>query len=207
MHRTFTGEEFRQALNANTVTVPLALTGMVKTADAADVLQFALGTACKDWTTIPVRLIDEVEPLRHVPCDDHAHPLVRLTLKDTGTPEFTVLTSLLRAAQQQASPCGGPAAGRAEAGAARRPANVHIPYEAPHGHRAPHGSGGGTEIVRAAGVGARAACLDGDTKCDASGTCWGCCGGDWFDVGRCVYGLTYTCNGTRYQAVSCWPIG
>ncbi|MEV4506814.1 hypothetical protein [Streptomyces klenkii] len=186
MDRTFTGEEFRQALSADTVTVPLTLTGMAKAADAADAIDFALGTACKDWTTIPVSLIDHVEPLQHVSCDDHAHPLVRLTLKNTGTPEFTVLTSLLRATRQQASPCGGPPrqAGRPEP-VSRRPAPAEPTAAGPRA----------------------ADCLDGDTKCDANGVCWGCCAGDWFNIGRCVFGLTYGCNGVRYNAVSCWPIG
>ncbi|MEU1818323.1 hypothetical protein ABZ543_24510 [Streptomyces roseifaciens] len=213
MDRSFTGEEFRQALSTDSVTVPLTLTGMAKTADAAeDAIRFALGTACKDWITIPVSLVDRVEPLQHVPCDDHAHPLVRLTLKDTGTPEFTVLASLLRVTRQQASPCGDPNrhAGQQAGPASRQPVHVHTLPPVQHG---PGGATGPTAPTGAAaagtgtGTGTRAACLDGDTRCDANGTCWGCCAGDWFDIGRCVFGLTYGCNGTRYNAVSCWPIG
>ncbi|MEU8546207.1 hypothetical protein AB0C81_04205 [Streptomyces roseoverticillatus] len=202
MDRTFTGEEFLQALSTDSVTVPLTLTGMAKTADAAGAIRFALGTACKDWVTIPVSLIDHVEPLQHVPCDDHAHPLVRLVLKDTGTPEFTVLTSLLRLMRQQTSPCGAPARSAENADSApRRPARVDLFPPARH---AP---GGAAESTGAAAAGARAECLDGDTKCDANGVCWGCCAGDWFNIGQCVFGLMYGCNGTHYKAVSCWPIG
>ncbi|WP_424887245.1 hypothetical protein [Streptomyces sp. XH2] len=202
MDRTFTGEEFFQALSTDTVTVPLTLTGMAKTADAAGAIRFALGTACKDWITIPVPLIDHVEPLQHVPCDDHAHPLVRLTLKDTGTPEFTVLTSLLRLVRQQAPPCGtSPRRAGVAAPAPRQPARVDL---FPPGRHVP---GGVTEPAGAAAADTGAACLDGDTKCDAAGVCWGCCAGDWFNLGPCVFGLTYGCNGTHYKAVSCWPIG
>ncbi|MFD0381556.1 hypothetical protein ACFQ2B_01210 [Streptomyces stramineus] len=173
---------------------------MAKTAEEANAIRFALGTACKDWVTVPVSLIDRVEPLRHVPCDDHAHPFVQLVLKDTGTPECAVLTSLLRAAQQQTSPCEHSPQHRREPGPAQQPVSIHTSPPAQRGPGRAAGPQG------AAGVPAQPACRDGDTSCHADGTCWGCCAGDWFDIGRCVYGMSYTCNNVPYNAYSCWPI-
>ncbi|MGW1075980.1 hypothetical protein [Streptomyces sp. NPDC002537] len=193
MDKTFGGEEFRQALAAGTVVAPLAVTGMAKTADVPDAILFALGTRCENWINLPLSLIDSVQPLGQTPCDDHQHPLVRVFLNDTGSPEFTVLAALLRAVQQQPSGCGKPS-GPQPVRAQRQPATVTIP---PPGRTAA-GSTAQTHL---------ADCVDGDSTCDSTGNCWACCHGYWNLIGGCDYGRRFNCNGVPYNAISCWPIG
>ncbi|MER5256008.1 hypothetical protein [Streptomyces sp. NPDC002855] len=227
MPRSFSGEEFLQALTADTVREKTAIVGMVKKSEeSADSVQFAPGTTCQDWTTIPVGLIDQVDLLRQVPCDDHTHSLVQLTLKDSDSPEHTVLAALLAhyariGAAPAPSPCG-------------TPAHTQPPPQGPQAHpqvqpqppRRPRSQGPGVQGPAATpltwGVSpqgtppqgtpqAQAACVDGSSACvsDGSGgfTCMACCYGYWHDIGPCLYGKWFGCNGVNYNAYNCWPIG
>ncbi|WP_069884691.1 hypothetical protein [Streptomyces luteocolor] len=193
MNGSYSGEEFRQALANGTVGTPLTLVGMVKAGEEEGALQFAPGTVCKNWVSVPVALVDRVEVLREVPCDDHTHHLVGLQLKDPGTPEGAVLLGLLRAvvkqrAQQQVPP--------AHAKAPAPPAPPLAP----------------APPVRAARGNPTWPCQEGDSYCDPdSEHCWGCCGGIWkpFASGGCLYGMRFHCDttGNSYNAYGCWPVG
>ena len=81
MTKSFTGPEFLKALTAGALKPDLVLEGMAK-ADGADALLFSPGRACTGWTRIPVGMVEHVEFLSLVRCDDHEHPLVRLALKE-----------------------------------------------------------------------------------------------------------------------------
>ncbi len=95
-----TVHEFVETLRGGGTGAPLRLTGMAKLPDDDDYphLMFVLGTRCADWTSVPFDSIDSVEVKDSVPCDDHSHPLVTLTLKEPDSPEGAMLASLLRAA-------------------------------------------------------------------------------------------------------------
>jgi hypothetical protein len=95
-----TGQEFVEKLRRDETGAPLTLTGMAKLSEDDDYPQllFVLGTRCADWTSVPLDSIESVEVKDSVPCDDHTHPLVTLTLKEPDSPEGTMFASLLRAA-------------------------------------------------------------------------------------------------------------
>jgi hypothetical protein len=105
MNRTFTGSEFSEALAAGNLSEPITRVGMAKPDDDdRNIIQFADGTNCSDWTRIPVAMIEKVEFIRNVPCRDHEHPLVAIELKSsTGDGEATVFAELLRNATPQAA--------------------------------------------------------------------------------------------------------
>ncbi|MDF3294228.1 hypothetical protein [Streptomyces silvisoli] len=200
MNTSFTGTEFYQALVADSVPTPVVLTGMVKTAEKTDAIQFAPGTTCQNWTTLPVSLIERVEPLGQMPCDDHTHPVVRIQLTQPGTAEAAALAMLLHAVQQQRPGCGGspgkqpgqpPNRAAARPPAPSRPGALHFTI--------PPGSAAAPQ----------AQCVDGDSWCDqVNNWCYGCCNGTWvpFSFGGCQYGMSYSCNGNLYNAYNCWPI-
>jgi hypothetical protein len=99
MSKTFTPQEFIEKLTRDELTAPLALTGMVKTAEESSTeVMFAIGSDCAGWTSVPLNMIDNVEVLGVVPCKDHTHHRVRLTFNPPTSPEGTVFAALLNAA-------------------------------------------------------------------------------------------------------------
>ena len=83
----------------------ITLVGMVKKSHGKEkTIQFAAGGSCSNWVTIPLDLIDDVEVLKTVPCKDHAHPLVRLSLKTPRTPEAKIFSAILEGMQSGMSP-------------------------------------------------------------------------------------------------------
>jgi len=103
-----TAHEFVDQLRHDEIRPQLTLTGMVKTPDDDDTqLLFAFGTSCADWTSVPLDSIETVEVLDSVPCKDHAHPLVNLTLRKPESSEGDMFTALLAAAvKRQATGLG-----------------------------------------------------------------------------------------------------
>jgi len=95
----FTAQEFMDKLRRDEIVAPLTLTGMVKIYEDDDTqIKFALGTRCSDWTSAPLDVVESVEVLDSVPCEDHSHPLVVLTLREPESSEGAVLAALLSAA-------------------------------------------------------------------------------------------------------------
>jgi hypothetical protein len=94
-----TVHEFVETLRRGEAGAPLRLTGMAKLPEDGDdpQLMFALGTRCADWTPVPYDSVESVEVKDSVPCDDHSHPLVTLTLKEPDSSEGAMLAGLLRA--------------------------------------------------------------------------------------------------------------
>lgn len=73
------GEELLDALQGDKLSQDDVYVGMVKESDKEKHVAFAPGS-CEEWIDVPAELIGDVEVLRHVPCRDHSHPLVRLEL-------------------------------------------------------------------------------------------------------------------------------
>jgi len=100
--RVFTVQEFIDQLRRDEITTPLTVTGMVKVSeDSQTELMFAPGTRCLDWLLVPVASVESVEVLDVVPCDDHTHPLVTLTLKAPESSEGAMFAALLSASVKQ----------------------------------------------------------------------------------------------------------
>jgi hypothetical protein len=101
---SFTPEEFLAKLETDELDSPLTLTGMVKTGEEGSTeLMFVVGTKCTTWTSVPVDIIEKIDVLGTVPCDDHAHHRVTLTFKAPQSPEAAAYAGLLRARPQSGS--------------------------------------------------------------------------------------------------------
>jgi hypothetical protein len=105
--RTLTGEEFvehlrRRANNAH------VFTGIAKAVEGEpDSVMFARSTDCTQWVKIPVDMIDHVEKIETVICQDHTHQAVHLFLKPPQSAEgqaFAALAQLHRAPTFSAGP-------------------------------------------------------------------------------------------------------
>lgn len=82
MSDKFTVSDFIKALGTGRFQRTIELQGMVKQGVDANTLMFSISTDCTQWATIPVNLIEgEVLVIDTVPCRDHSHPLVRISLK------------------------------------------------------------------------------------------------------------------------------
>jgi hypothetical protein len=93
--QSFTGSELEQALKDNTlVSSSVSFTGMVKTSEKQAHVQFAIA-GCESWVDVPVSLIAQAEYLGKQPCKDHAHPWVRVSLKESKDPLAQLLNALL----------------------------------------------------------------------------------------------------------------
>ncbi len=96
MPKVFTAQEFISALANDQLRSPTVVTGMVKLHDQeSGTIELSAGASCGAWTVIPADMIEQVEFLRTVRCQDHEHPLVRITLKE---PDATNTHGLLFAA-------------------------------------------------------------------------------------------------------------
>ena len=99
--RSLTATELFESLQqVNFTVVPISLIGMVKKSEGKDkTIQFSPGANCSNWVTLPLEVIEDVEIIKTVPCKDHTHPLVRLSLKTPKTPEAKIFSSLLEGMQ------------------------------------------------------------------------------------------------------------
>jgi hypothetical protein len=99
---TYSGEALRDALKAGTFNKPhgsVELVGMVKESD--DELSIAFTPrGCETWVDVPISMIDSAEHVGHRRCDDHSHPIFRITLKEADGDEAKVLSALLAAIPQ-----------------------------------------------------------------------------------------------------------
>ena len=101
--QTFTGQTLVDALSAGEFEHPsgVVLTGMVKQSEQPDHIAFARG-GCDTWIDLPTTMIDQAEHVGSRPCEDHAHPLFRITLAESDDPQAKLLGTLL-ASQPQAA--------------------------------------------------------------------------------------------------------
>ena len=102
MAKSFTGVEFIKALSEGSLREPVVKEGIVKPADDLKAIFFSEGTSCLFWTKIPVEMIEQVEYITTVRCQDHQHPLIRLFLKEPPSENevAAVLSELLRTSSQ-----------------------------------------------------------------------------------------------------------
>jgi hypothetical protein len=94
--QTFTGESLVEALRSGELEQPagVVLTGMVKESEQPDHIAFARG-GCDTWLDLPTSLIEQAEHIGRRPCDDHSHPLFRITLRESDDPQAKLLGQLL----------------------------------------------------------------------------------------------------------------
>ena len=57
----------------------VSVVGLVKSDETTpSAVQFSHSLACREWVSIPIELIEEIDHLKTVSCKDHQHPLVRI---------------------------------------------------------------------------------------------------------------------------------
>ena len=98
----YSGEALRDALKAGTFDKPhgsVELVGMVKESDDESSIAFT-PRGCETWVDVPISMIDSAEHVGHRRCDDHSHPVFRITLKEAEGDEAKVLSALLAAVPQ-----------------------------------------------------------------------------------------------------------
>lgn len=99
--RNFTVEEFMERLANDDfgATLPLVLTGLVKTAEDVNHLWFAPGFFCAGWIPLPIEIIENIQWLGYILCNDHKHSLVNITIKEPEAEEAKVFATLVRSVQ------------------------------------------------------------------------------------------------------------
>jgi len=93
----YSASEFIEKLKSDDFGAPsLVFHGMVKVGEDENHLLFANGTYCSNWTAIPINIIESIDFIELVPCKDHAHPLVYLTIKEPTSEEAKMFASMAR---------------------------------------------------------------------------------------------------------------
>jgi hypothetical protein len=109
--RLFSAPEFVKALTEGALNNPIVKEGMVKVEkDDPHALFFSEGTHCYSWARIPFELIEQVEYIATVPCQDHEHPIVRIQLKEppADNPIARSLAALVRRSAPEGEPSPHP---------------------------------------------------------------------------------------------------
>jgi hypothetical protein len=101
MSTSYTAEEFLARLSSGEEPAPgaLTLTGMAQAVDGAtDSIEFAVGTRCTTWTSVPLAVVERVEVHDTVTCRGQPLPRVTLTFRPPSSPEAAAYAGLLAAA-------------------------------------------------------------------------------------------------------------
>jgi len=78
--KTFaSGTKLLESLKDGDLTSRDVYVGMVKVSKKDNHVAFTPGS-CDEWIDVPAQLIADVEVIRHAPCREHSHPVVRLKL-------------------------------------------------------------------------------------------------------------------------------
>ena len=94
--RVYSPLEFLDRLVHDDLSQPLKLTGMIKKAENNDnQVLFAVGTKCANWKKVPLDIIDNIEELDVVSCEDHVHPLVKMSFKVPESEEALLFASFV----------------------------------------------------------------------------------------------------------------
>lgn len=85
---------------------PLSATGLVKIPEekvrgkgkenVIEALEFAHGSDCTNWVSVPLKFIDRVDFLRVVRCKDHSHPLVTLIFSIPESEEAKIFAAIAK---------------------------------------------------------------------------------------------------------------
>jgi hypothetical protein len=95
--KNYSASEFVEKLKSEDFgSASLVYTGMLKNAEDDQHLVFANNMDCSNWTEIPIDIIENIEFMQLVPCKDHKHPLVRMTIKEPTSEEAKMFASLAR---------------------------------------------------------------------------------------------------------------
>jgi hypothetical protein len=78
---------------------------MVKESDDQSSIAFT-PSGCETWVDIPVSMIERAEHAGHRRCDDHSHPVFRITLKEAKSDQAKVFSALLASIPQQRAGAG-----------------------------------------------------------------------------------------------------
>jgi hypothetical protein len=98
--QSFTGQALAEALSAGEFEHPgIVLTGMVKPSEQQDHVSFARG-GCDTWVDLPTSMIEQAEHVGSRPCEDHSHPVFRITLSESDDPQAKLLGQLLASQPQ-----------------------------------------------------------------------------------------------------------
>jgi hypothetical protein len=84
----FSASEMLTALRGGNFAPSLKIVCAIKHEDKNDKhLLINTRMSCVDWIPIPLETIDTIEYVRKFTCDDHSHPIVKLTFAPPKTPE------------------------------------------------------------------------------------------------------------------------
>jgi hypothetical protein len=99
--QTFTGEALVDALSSGELDHQpgIVLSGMVKPSEQPDHVSFARG-GCDTWVDLPTSMIEQAEHVGSRPCEDHSHPVFRITLSESDDPQAKLLGQLLASQPQ-----------------------------------------------------------------------------------------------------------
>ncbi len=120
MVNTYTPAEFIAKMAADELSQPAAMSivGLAEyDQDKPDAIQFS-SASCGQWLTLPTDMVESVGHLGSVPCNDHQHPLVKITFKqgDAARADLAFLFGLIGqmqvAIQRLSSASGGRKEGR-----------------------------------------------------------------------------------------------
>jgi len=127
--QTFTGQTLVEALRSGELDQPagVVLTGMGKESEQPDHVAFARG-GCDTWIDLPTSLIERAEHVGARPCEDHSHPLFRITLRESDDPQAKLLAQLVTTQPQFAPHMRrpGPPGRRPRRGVSRRMAQQPV---------------------------------------------------------------------------------
>lgn len=94
--RVYSPLEFLDRLVHDDLRRPLKLTGMIQKAENNDnQVLFAVGTQCANWRKVPLGIIENIEELDVVSCEDHVHPLVKISFKEPESEEALLFASFV----------------------------------------------------------------------------------------------------------------
>lgn len=100
--KTLSGAELEKAMREGGLDrAQVVMTGMVKASEKNAHIGFSQ-SGCHAWVDLPTKMIEHAEHIGHRSCQDHSHPLVKITLKEPGDPEGRVLLALLAQAMPNA---------------------------------------------------------------------------------------------------------
>ena len=106
--RSYDPAEFLSKLASNELQTSreVALYGLVRANEgSSSTIAFSSSPSCDDWLTVPLDLVESIEHLTTMKCQDHEHPVGRLRFRrpDPGREDVTFLLDLIARLQTSLS--------------------------------------------------------------------------------------------------------
>ena len=114
MDAKHSGKEFLTQMRSGSLRPSLIRIGMAKPGDAdSDVILFSESETCGHWVAVPLDIVESVQVIGWMACDDHKHPIVRLQLHEPApdNKNARVLAELLTTKDTARSPADDPQGG------------------------------------------------------------------------------------------------